>query len=305
MLGARRTPPVTAPAANPNTESTVAVSTAVGFRHLSAADYAEAGETLGADIVVGLGDIPYGRALGSKRIEKATDRTINWTISHMKLRQQDRPQDPNQPKLFAPLLPVPCEKQSFYLDALTTDLEPSIAGLALYDLATLPDLPQPLTPLPLLAFLTPSTPQTLLHHIAQGVDLHTTALPTTASEAGIALTFTFPAPSIDPIAPHPLPLGHPLTAPENATSLTPLSSACPCETCTNHHKAYLHHLLSAHEMLGWVLLQIHNFSVLDRFFEGVRAAMDAGTFEEECRRFGEVYETALPEPGARGPRYAF
>ena len=33
---------------------------------------------------------------------------------------------------------------------------------------------------------------------------------------------------------------------------------CSCHACQNHHRAYIHHLLVAHEMLADVLLHVHN-----------------------------------------------
>ena len=102
-----------APNANPNTNTSIAVSTAVGFRTLGAEDYAEASEQLKPDIVVGLGDVPYGRALGSKRIEKATDRMIEWLQNHVALRKE---QEERRGRLFVPLLPVSCANQQFYVD---------------------------------------------------------------------------------------------------------------------------------------------------------------------------------------------
>jgi hypothetical protein len=35
------------------------------------------------------------------------------------------------------------------------------------------------------------------------------------------------------------------------TDLSPLVEGCPCVACTNYTKAYLYHLLTAHEMLGY------------------------------------------------------
>ncbi len=38
----------------------------------------------------------------------------------------------------------------------------------------------------------------------------------------------------------------------------PLESGCPCYTCRNFSRAYLHHLFLAREMLGPTLLSLHN-----------------------------------------------
>jgi len=46
--------------------------------------------------------------------------------------------------------------------------------------------------------------------------------------------------------------------PVYATDNTPLSSQCDCHACRNHTRAYIHHLLLAHELLGSILLYTHN-----------------------------------------------
>lgn len=305
VLGARRTPPVMAPAANPNTNSTISVCTSVGFRLLKAEDYAEAAEHLKPDIVVGLGDVPFGRALGAKRMEKATDRTIEWMTDHVDSRK-DVEDGAERTKLFAPLLPVSCANQQFYVDSLSQDFVGDLSGLAVYDCTTLEDLPSTLQPLPRIAFTEPSTPQQALQHIRLGLDLLTLPFIGAATDAGIAIVFTFPAPSFitQRHEPHPSsqPLGLDMWLPTHATDLEPLVPDCKCHTCTTHHKAYIQHLLVAKEMLGWVLLQIHNHHVLDVFFTGVRRSIADGMFEEDVERFGRVYEGQMPEKTGQGPR---
>lgn len=304
VLGARRTPPVIPPAATSNTNSTVSVCTAVGFRPLKAEDYATASENLKADIVVGLGDIPYGRALGSKRIEKATDRSIEWIQDHVRLRNASALSHEGG-KLFASFLPVSCANQQFYIDSLTQDLVKDIQGLAVYDLSPLEDLPKPLHQLPRLAFTEPTNPHQVLQHISLGLDILTLPFVTSATDAGIALNFSFPAPDVK-TADHgltaPTSLGIDMWHPTHATDLTPLVQGCKCYACTNHHKAYLQHLLVAKEMLGWVLLQIHNHHIIEEFFSGVRESISHGTFAEEIERFGTKYESQLPEKTGQGPR---
>ena len=61
------------------------------------------------------------------------------------------------------------------------------------------------------------------------------------------------------------PLGLDLWSPTYATDLSPLREGCECYACGSHHRAYVRHLLDAKEMLGWVLLQIHNHHTLDVF----------------------------------------
>lgn len=304
VLGARRTPPVIPPPATSNTDDTVSVCTAVGFRALKAEDYADASENLKPDIIVALGDIPYGRALGSKRVEKATDRSIAWLQDHVSLRNTtDR--SPASSHLFASLLPVSCVNQQFYIEALSQDLAKEIHGLAIYDLAPLEDLPKGLHDLPRLAFLEPSTPGKVLQHISLGIDVLTLPFVAASTDAGIALDFAFPVPEMsngDLKVTQPRLLGTDMWLSDHATDLDPMVQHCQCYACVNHHKAYVQHLLAAKEMLGWVLLQIHNHHVIDRFFSGIRQSIADGTFESDVRKFEQTYESQLPEKTGQGPR---
>ena len=62
----------------------------------------------------------------------------------------------------------------------------------------------------------------------------------------------------------------------------PLESGCPCPTCTQHSRAYLHHLFLADEMLGPTLLSLHNVAYYSRLLAEIRQAIAAGRFAEFC-----------------------
>lgn len=62
--------------------------------------------------------------------------------------------------------------------------------------------------------------------------------------------------------------------------LRPLVEGCQCHACRHHSRAYIHHLIIAHEMLADVLLQIHNTSQMIDFFAAIRKHLKAGTFEQ-------------------------
>ncbi|EME43681.1 hypothetical protein DOTSEDRAFT_92801, partial [Dothistroma septosporum NZE10] len=300
VLGARRTPPVQAPAANSNTDTTVAIGTSVGFRTLAAEDYADGVEALGADIVVSLGDIPYGRALGNKRIEKATNRNIVWLQDHILLRKEG--EEKARAKLFASLLPVSCAKQQYYVDTLE-ELANDVSGLAFHDLSSLEDLPEPLWHLSRLGFTEPASPHDVLRQVGLGIDMFVVPFITAATDAGIALDFSFPSKNeAAPNGKEPSALGIDMWSSTHATDLSPLSTGCECYACTNHHRAYLQHLLAAKEMLGWTLLQIHNHHTTDLFFEGIRHSITTDTFSNDVHTFAKVYESSLPEKTGQGPR---
>jgi queuine tRNA-ribosyltransferase len=58
----------------------------------------------------------------------------------------------------------------------------------------------------------------------------------------------------------------------------PVDPACGCYTCRNFSRAYLRHLLQAKEILGAVLLSIHNISMLISLTSEIRNAIQVGKF---------------------------
>lgn len=63
--------------------------------------------------------------------------------------------------------------------------------------------------------------------------------------------------------------------------MAPLDSECPCYACQNFSRAYLCHLIRTREMLGYILLSIHNITELVRFTQKIRAAILEDCFVTE------------------------
>jgi queuine tRNA-ribosyltransferase subunit QTRTD1 len=300
VLGARRNPPIPSPVANTNTE--VGLSTSVGFKALSSEYYAAAVRNLQPDIVVALADIPFGQdAIGIKRKDKMSDRTESW-VRDMIARRDTLDEGEKSWSIFAPILPIERDLQSWYLEHLVDDMVDKISGLAIYDSYLLDDVPDALHHLPRLSFHAPASPHELLRQISLGMDLFTVPFLADATDAGIVLDFTFPPPPKTDSLSTRLTLGLDMWDPAHAISVKPLTEGCACYACTKHHRAYLQHLLAAKEMLGWVLIQLHNHAVMAAFFDSVRASIDAGTFDADVAAFEAFYEPALPAKTGQGPR---
>ena len=62
---------------------------------------------------------------------------------------------------------------------------------------------------------------------------------------------------------------------------TPLDPSCPCPACSQHSRAYLHHLIRGGEILGLTLLSLHNLTTLQRFSEAMAQAIREGCFSED------------------------
>ncbi|KAI4253504.1 MAG: hypothetical protein LQ352_003644 [Teloschistes flavicans] len=298
ILGPRRHPPVPARAAN--TSSSIAIQTALGFSTLENDDYVQAVQKLSPDIVLGLADYEYSKTPGVKRLEKMGDRTLEWTQAMVKGLEDNADRVPGV-ALFAPILPIEAEQQSYYLETLSSELAEYIAGWTIYDSASVYAVPPKMQHLPRLALTHVRGPHDVLDQVSLGIDAFVLSFIGSATDRGLAFTFDFPL-SKRPESGRRLELGINLWTTTYATDLSRLLDDCACYTCTNHHRAFVRHLLDAKEMLAWVLLQIHNYHVMDSFFAGIRRSIRQGTFGHDREIFHQSYQEEFPPSTGQGPR---
>ncbi|MEC4891402.1 MAG: tRNA guanosine(34) transglycosylase Tgt [Oscillatoria sp. PMC 1051.18] len=69
----------------------------------------------------------------------------------------------------------------------------------------------------------------------------------------------------------------------------PLDESCTCYACQHFTRAYLNHLVRSREMLGYILLSLHNITELIRFTVEIREAILSDRFVSD---FGHWLETA-------------
>lgn len=67
----------------------------------------------------------------------------------------------------------------------------------------------------------------------------------------------------------------------------PLDAECGCVACTKFSRAYLHHLFRAEEMLGPILLTIHNVTYYQDLMRGLRQAIEAKALGDFAAAFYE------------------
>ncbi|KAE9327496.1 hypothetical protein PF008_g16384 [Phytophthora fragariae] len=83
-----------------------------------------------------------------------------------------------------------------------------------------------------------------------------------------------------------------------ATDFGPLMAGCDCFACQKYTRAYIHHLLNVREMLGDILLYLHNLQHYYRFFREIRTSINTDRFvayhTEFASRFEEKASTAPP-----------
>lgn len=74
---------------------------------------------------------------------------------------------------------------------------------------------------------------------------------------------------------------------------TPLDKECDCYACKNYTKAYLRHLINVGEMMGGMMLSLHNITYLNKLMREIRNAILEDSFTEYAEEFykktGDTY----------------
>jgi queuine tRNA-ribosyltransferase len=118
-------------------------------------------------------------------------------------------------------------------------------------------------------------PIDLLEGIARGVDMFDCVMPTRNGRNALAFT------DAGPIR---------LRNQQHAADRQPLDPTCPCPAC-RHSRGYLRHLFQANEMLGPVLVSIHNITYYQRVVQEARATIEENRFEAFVRERRRGWET--------------
>jgi len=108
-------------------------------------------------------------------------------------------------------------------------------------------------------------PEDILAAVAAGIDMFDCVLPTRNGRNASAFTFDG---SLR------------LRNAKHRRDPAPLEVDCPCYTCRNFSRAYLHHLFQVDEMLGPTLLSLHNVAFYLRLMAQIRGAITEGKFDE-------------------------
>eukprot|EP01111_Echinosteliopsis_oligospora_P001798 TRINITY_DN12635_c0_g1_i1.p1 TRINITY_DN12635_c0_g1~~TRINITY_DN12635_c0_g1_i1.p1 ORF type:complete len:360 (-),score=80.17 TRINITY_DN12635_c0_g1_i1:33-1112(-) len=117
------------------------------------------------------------------------------------------------------------------------------------------------------------SPEDIVNMVSLGIDIFSSSYPLLVTEEGYALTFDNTPQS------HPSPRKLNIRDSALVVDGRKIKEECRCYTCTNHTRAYIHHLFNVHELLGHVLLHIHNVHHYSEFFQEIRNQIKAGSFD--------------------------
>jgi queuine tRNA-ribosyltransferase len=109
------------------------------------------------------------------------------------------------------------------------------------------------------------TPRDLLESVSRGIDMFDCVMPTRNGRNAMAFTSDGPVKLRNQV---------------HQRDERPLDTECDCLACTRYSRAYLRHLFIAREMLGPILLSLHNIAFYQRIMRELRAAILAGEVRE-------------------------
>jgi queuine tRNA-ribosyltransferase len=70
----------------------------------------------------------------------------------------------------------------------------------------------------------------------------------------------------------------------------PIEAGCTCEACRNFSRGALRHFFSVGEMLGPILLSLHNIHYYQRLMKQIRTEIENGTFDTWANAFVEKHK---------------
>ncbi len=118
------------------------------------------------------------------------------------------------------------------------------------------------------------SPDCIIEGIRRGIDMFDCVLPTRIARNGAAMT------SKGALQ---------LRNAKYKEDFTPLDGECGCYCCQNYTKAYLRHLVVSNEMLGGILLSMHNIAFLHNLVKNIRTAISLDNFESFASEFYMKY----------------
>ena len=117
-------------------------------------------------------------------------------------------------------------------------------------------------------------PDDIVEAVRRGIDMFDCVLPTRSGRTGQAFT-----------GDGPINIRNARFAEDDA----PIEADCPCPTCTDYSRAYVHHLVRSGEILGSMLMTEHNLWFYQRLMQGLREAIGEGRFVSHATAFLDRY----------------
>lgn len=233
-------------------------------------------ETLGTDIMMVLDECPaHDDSL--EKVQTATTRTHHWA------ERCQRAQRRSDQALYAivqgGVFPELRHQSAKYLTSL------DFAGYAIGGLSIGEPKEMTLAMIEETVALLPETkprylmgvgsPEDIIAGVARGIDMFDSVLPTRVARNGALFTWQG---------------RHNISNAVYRQMDQPFAPGCDCYTCRTFSAAYLHHLFSCDELLGYRLATIHNLHFIHNLMQKIRNAILNGSFISFQENFRASYQ---------------
>ncbi|UCG56090.1 MAG: tRNA guanosine(34) transglycosylase Tgt [Phycisphaerales bacterium] len=120
------------------------------------------------------------------------------------------------------------------------------------------------------------TPADIIAAVRVGIDMFDCVLPTRNGRNAFAFTATGPLRLRNSV---------------HADADGPVEPGCECYCCSNFTRAAIRHFFNCPEMLGPILLSLHNITFYQRLMADIRQALENGQFDDWAAEHSRKYES--------------
>jgi queuine tRNA-ribosyltransferase len=223
-------------------------------------------EQLGADCIMCLDECPpSGESV--EKIQKAVDRTTRWAWRCRDAQKRDDQAlfgivqggiHPAMRQRSAEAL-LPIDFPGYAVGGLSVGEAPDLMYQTL-------DCTVPILPVEKPRYLMGvGRPEDIVEAVSRGIDMFDCVMPTRNGRNATAFTSTGVVRLRNAV---------------HQRDESPLDAECDCTACARFTRAYLRHLFVAKEMLGPILLSLHNIAFYQRLVRGLREAILGGRLAE-------------------------
>ncbi|CAG8470437.1 10367_t:CDS:2 [Cetraspora pellucida] len=247
------------------TDKYVPAVTSHGYRKVTPEEYIRYMNIYNPDIFASMTDLITVKNPGLKRVKKSVDRTLNWLDETLEQTKEGiqvfgvvTGYDKHEERERSAKETANRNVAGFVLNGFDLDMT-SKERLDLMKIS-LKHLPRNK---PRVAYSL-GAPEYVLLGIFEGIDIFNTSYPSDMTSLGHALTFLLIEDGIQNRREKFINLWDD----KYQTDFKPILDECKCYTCQNHKRAYIHHLLKAHEMLATILLMrfVSSCLILNEFY---------------------------------------
>lgn len=240
---------------------------------------------LGADLIMAFDEFPALPATKEK-IMATVERTHRWALRCQKHHKNEKQKllaivqggDDRELRIFSARELVKMNFFGYAIGGLAV-------GESLVKRLEVLDYLEPELPTDKLRYLMGvGTPVELVEGVARGIDMFDCVLPSRNGRNGTAFSHSG---RIN------------LKNASLTKEFSPLDKECNCYTCKNFTRSYLRHLFKADEMLGPILVSLHNISFLIQLMTKIRLAIVNKEFKEFKKEF---YSKLITDP-LEGTKY--